>query len=145
MLTIKCINANISKSTVFHYFFTESWILKSVRIRSFSGPYIPAFGLNTDQNNSKYGHFLRSRCYVYDDSIEEVVSHSRLLLGRRVLTKFNSDFNENIIDCDTLFRRKHYLQTLIDHYTRTDGNENICSSCVNIINLQMLFQIVKSN
>ena len=73
----------------------------------------------TDQNNSKYGHFLRSGCYVYDDSIEEVVSHSRLLLlllGRRVLTKFNSDFDENIIDCDTLFRRKNYLQTLVGHY-----------------------------
>ena len=34
--------------------------VKSVRIRSFSGPYIPAFGLNTDQENSKYGHFPRS-------------------------------------------------------------------------------------
>ena len=34
--------------------------VKSVRIRSFSGPYFPAFGLNTDQNNSEYEHFLRS-------------------------------------------------------------------------------------
>ena len=34
--------------------------VKSVRIWSYSGPYIPAFGLNTDQNNSEYGHFLRS-------------------------------------------------------------------------------------
>ena len=41
--------------------------VKSVRIRSYSGPYFPAVGLNTkriqentDQNNSKYGHFLRS-------------------------------------------------------------------------------------
>ena len=25
--------------------------VKSVRIRSYSGPYFPAFGLNTDQNN----------------------------------------------------------------------------------------------
>ena len=29
----------------------------SVRIRSFSGPYFSAFGLNTDQKNSEYGHF----------------------------------------------------------------------------------------
>ena len=44
----------------------------SVRIRSFSGPYFPAFGMNTDairiwenadQKNSKYGHFLRSDRY----------------------------------------------------------------------------------
>ena len=45
--------------------------MKSVRMRSFSGPYIPAFGRsispnsvqmreNTDQKNSKCGHFLRS-------------------------------------------------------------------------------------
>ena len=30
--------------------------VKSVRIRSYSGPYFPAFGLN----NTEYGHFLRS-------------------------------------------------------------------------------------
>ena len=34
--------------------------VKSVRIRSYSGPYFFAFGLNTDQNNSEYGHFSRS-------------------------------------------------------------------------------------
>ena len=41
--------------------------VKSVHIRSYSGPHFPAFGLNTvrmqekaDQNNSEYGHFLRS-------------------------------------------------------------------------------------
>ena len=43
--------------------------LKSVRIRSYSGPCFPAFGLNaerygvmrdTDQNNSEYAHFSRS-------------------------------------------------------------------------------------
>ena len=33
--------------------------VKSVRIRSFSGPYFPTFGLNTDHKNSEYGHFLR--------------------------------------------------------------------------------------
>ena len=42
---------------------------KSVRIRNYSGPHFPAFGLNTDsvrmrehadQNNSEYGHFLRN-------------------------------------------------------------------------------------
>ena len=37
--------------------------VKSVRIRSCSGPYFPAFGLNTDQNNYEYGHFLRGESY----------------------------------------------------------------------------------
>ena len=34
--------------------------VKSVRIQSYSGPYSPTFGLNTDQNNSKYEHFSHS-------------------------------------------------------------------------------------
>ena len=42
--------------------------VKSARIRSYSGPYFPAFGLmysvrireNADQNNSEYGHFSGS-------------------------------------------------------------------------------------
>ena len=33
--------------------------VKSVQIRSFSGPYFPAFGLNTEQKNSVFGHFSR--------------------------------------------------------------------------------------
>ena len=58
---------------------SECHCVKSVRIRSYSGPYFPAFGLNkethsvspysirmlenTDQNNSEYGHFSRSVSY----------------------------------------------------------------------------------
>ena len=54
--------------------------VKSVRIRSYSSPHFPAFGLNTEtysgslhiqfnagkcgQNNSEYGHFLRSVQYL---------------------------------------------------------------------------------
>ena len=34
--------------------------VKSVRIRSYCGPHFPAFGLKTEQNNSKYGHFSRN-------------------------------------------------------------------------------------
>ena len=70
----------------------QYYCVKSVRIRSYSGVYFPAFGLtterysvslsiqsecreilrlspysarireNTDQNNPEYGHFLRSVC-----------------------------------------------------------------------------------
>ena len=36
---------------------------KSVYIWSFSGSYFPAFGPNTDQKNSEYGHFSRSDLY----------------------------------------------------------------------------------
>ena len=58
----------------------------------------------------------RPLCYVYDDSIEEVITPSQLLLGRRILTKLDSGFNENKMDCDALSKRVHYLQTLIVHY-----------------------------
>ena len=34
--------------------------VKSVRIRSYSGPYSVQMRKNTDQNNSEYGHFSRS-------------------------------------------------------------------------------------
>ena len=33
--------------------------VKIVRIRSYSGPYFSAFGLNTGQNNYKYGQFFQ--------------------------------------------------------------------------------------
>ena len=36
-----------------------------VRIRSYSVPYFPAFGLNTDQNDSEFEHFLRS-AYIFN-------------------------------------------------------------------------------
>ena len=34
--------------------------VKSVRIRSYTGPYSVRMRENTDQNKSEYGHFLRS-------------------------------------------------------------------------------------
>ena len=34
--------------------------MKSVRIRSFSGPYSVPIRENTDQNNPEYGHYSRS-------------------------------------------------------------------------------------
>ena len=34
--------------------------VKSIRIRRFSGPHFPAFGLNMDQENSDYRHFSYS-------------------------------------------------------------------------------------
>ena len=61
---------NMKKLTK-HYSVIEFHCVKSVRIRSYSGPYsvrkirsispnsVRMLG-NTDQNNSEYGHFLRS-------------------------------------------------------------------------------------
>ena len=64
------------------YFACFSHCVKSVRIRSFSGSYCPAFGLNTeinsvnlriqskcgkitDQKNFEYGHFSRRKQYLF--------------------------------------------------------------------------------
>ena len=45
-----------------YYCYRILWV-KRVRIWSYSGPYFPVLGMNADQTNSEYGHFLRSdRC-----------------------------------------------------------------------------------
>ena len=56
---------NIPKTVIFLYSGSfaigaifENHCVKSVRVRSYPGPYFPAFGLNKDQNNSEYGHFF---------------------------------------------------------------------------------------
>ena len=60
-------------------FFVKTHCAKRVLIRSYSGPYFPAFGLNmispysvrmrenTEQSKSEYRHFSRSGCF-YDHS-----------------------------------------------------------------------------
>ena len=71
------IQTNSSKLPPMWFYVTlqKTHCVKNVRIRSFSGPYFPAFGLNTarytspyaiqmrentDQKNSEYRHFSRS-------------------------------------------------------------------------------------
>ena len=55
-----CDNFLVEKSENFFLKKENGHCVKSVRIRSFSGPYSPAFGMNTNQKNSEYGHFSRS-------------------------------------------------------------------------------------
>ena len=62
-------------------FIQDPHCVKYVPIRSYSGPYFPALGLNTDavnsvrmrentdQNNSEYGHFLRSASLWFPSKI----------------------------------------------------------------------------
>ena len=57
--------------------------VKSVRIRSCSGPHFSAFELNTDQINSEYGHVLRNAT-VFTSAL---LSLSILLLAHRTSTK----------------------------------------------------------
>ena len=71
----------------------------------------------------------RPLCYIYNDSIEEVITPAHILLGRRVLTKLDSDFNENNMDCDALSRRVNYLETLIVHYWNRWIREYLIELC----------------
>ena len=43
--------------------YSEVHFVKSVRIRSYSGPYSIRMPTNTDQKDSEYGHFSRSGSY----------------------------------------------------------------------------------
>ena len=54
--------------------------VKSVRIQSFSGPYFPAFGLNTNQENCKSGHF--SRIGTLQITLEILVNIASILFRR---------------------------------------------------------------
>ena len=55
---------NIQNVTKDYWITHKKHCAKSVRIRSYCGLYFPVFGLNTDQNNSKYGPFSRSeKCF----------------------------------------------------------------------------------
>ena len=49
---------SIDKAKVFCQFGIGSHYVKNVRMQRLSGQYFPAFGLKTDQKNSKYRHFL---------------------------------------------------------------------------------------
>ena len=79
--------------------------MKSVRIRSFSSPYFPAFGLNTERyrvspKNSEYGHFSRS------DSI----TNYKLIHFFPILP-FHQP-NENILWFSDVFRTKGFKREL---------------------------------
>ena len=55
--------------------------VKSVHIRSYSGPYFPVFGLFTDQNNSEYGQFHTVTLF----DVWEMKKKSWLLLSQQQL------------------------------------------------------------
>ena len=56
--------------------------VKSVRIRSYSGSHFPTFGLNTDQNNPKYGHFFR--IVVYYQKRKVVLKNFPIFTGKHL-------------------------------------------------------------
>ena len=61
--------------------------VKRVRIRSFSGPYSPAFGLKTDQKNSKYGRFSHKLFTRHKLFLKKIVKHLAPLSQRHSLSE----------------------------------------------------------
>ena len=64
--------------------------MRGVRIRSFSGPYFPVFRLNTDQKNSKYGHFSGS---VIGDR-RSVAGRIEMVKGLEIQLKILKSYSE---------------------------------------------------
>ena len=96
-----CIGATYQLCSIYSHHRVYYHCVKSVRIRCYSGPHAPAFGLKTDQNNSECGHFLRSallfqkcRCkhkknitYPYNMSLQNSVHLSNLTSSKDYLAK----------------------------------------------------------
>ena len=75
--------------------------MKSVRIRSYSGPHLPAFGLN----NSEYGHFSRS---VSLSSVSTVFAQGLLL---SINLQHIEVFTSSKLTIKTLEKSMEYVQS----------------------------------
>ena len=59
----------------------------------------------------------RPLTYIYDDDVEEVITPSHLLLGRRLLSNFDQPFDDGTeVDNAFITRRMKYLRSLSQHY-----------------------------
>ena len=59
----------------------------------------------------------RPLTYIYDDSVEEILTPSHLLLGRRLLSKFEEDFDDgNEVDNTVLTKRMKHLKSLSESF-----------------------------
>ena len=59
----------------------------------------------------------RPLTYIYDDDVEEVLTPSHLLLGRRLLSVFDEPFDDGMaVDNTVITKRMKYLKSLSDHY-----------------------------
>ena len=72
--------------------------MKSVRIWSYSGQHFPAFGLNTEQNNSKYWRFFCSgQLYLKNNLLKFCSSNVRWLNDSSMELLLNSRYNNKLI------------------------------------------------
>ena len=121
--------------------------LKSVCIRSYSDPHFPAFGLNTDQNNSENGHFLR-----IDIGILNEVWHCEPLMRQ-------NDFFFQLLFFFSLHLRHFYIKSgskytlkqlatrnFLLHYTESNWCSGVTStSSTSPINIAFNFKKIAIN
>ena len=66
----------------------------------------------------------RPLTYLYDDDVEEVLTPSHLLLGRRLLSTFDEPFDDGVdVDSAVITKRMKYLKSLSDHYWKRFRDE----------------------
>ena len=58
----------------------------------------------------------RPLCYIYDENIDEVLTPSHLLYGRRLLSSFNENNPENLEYTGQLTKRMIYLNTVLKYF-----------------------------
>ena len=72
-------------------------------MQSYSGPYFLAFGLNTDQNNSEYGHFLRSAntavTGITETKLDNTVYDSEVAVEGYNIVRNNRNRNSGSVAC----------------------------------------------
>ena len=66
----------------------------------------------------------RPLTYVYGDDVEEILTPSHLLLGRRLLSTFEEPFEDGqLVDNVVLTKRMKYLKTLSEHFWKRFSEE----------------------
>ena len=66
----------------------------------------------------------RPLTYMYDDDVEEILTPSHLVLGRRLLSKFDEGFEDDTdVDNAVLTKRMKYLKTLSNHFWKRFKDE----------------------
>ena len=105
--------------------------VKIVRIRCFFGPHFPAFGLNTDQKNSEYGHFSRSTTFeIPCFSSTLVCQFEKLYLRQTIVNAFsqNKKLSEEAIK-KPIHNTKNNIYGNVIRYPFISKPSSFCSTC----------------
>ena len=85
--------------------------VKNNRVRSFFGLYFPAFGLNTDQKKSEYGHFSR----IFTNQLNLVIDYV-------AHPSLHTNWHHQIVCCSSnpCIKCSSPLERLVEDYKNSD-------------------------